>query len=332
MTRRGFVRTAAAATLLALVASAAPTAVAENRAEALVRHARRVATHEAYTGVVEVYWQDQDHRRYVERVAARGLGGAFVVGRGDRRVIGHGDERLAQDGGSDVGWTAKAEHEAPAPDAAWHLKVSGSGIVAGRPVTFVEAQDRDGRARAVLALDAESGQLLERQILNRRGDIVRSVAFVQIVTGAIRPAVPITPDSGESAPVAVDEVPNGFLAPTTAHAGYELLGRYRHADGSVQLFYSDGLFTLSVFEQQGAVDWDRLPPGRCGPIADHRTCSYDTASGTIVVWSRDGLVLTAIGDAPSDRVVAIVGDFGDENDSGWTADIANFVLGPFGWD
>jgi hypothetical protein len=331
MTPRGILRVATGAMLMLLVTSSTH-AGADSEADALVRRARKVAIDEAYAGFVEVSWRDEAHGEHVERVGARGLGGAFVVGQGDRRVIGHGHERLVDDDGAGVGWTADVERAAPEPGAVWDLRIVGSDTVAGRPATMIEARDDNGRARAVFAIDDERGQLLGRQILDRHGEVVRSVGFVQIVTGAITPAVPPAPDGGAAPPVVIDEVPDGFVAPTTAEGGYRLLGRYRHADGSTHLFYSDGLFTLSVFEQEGAVDWEHLPPGRCQPIHDRRTCAYDTAVGTIVVWNERGLVFTVVGDAPPDLVTAVVDHFDDEPGSDWLTDAVNFVLDPFSWD
>jgi hypothetical protein len=333
-TPRALLRAMTGVLVVVLVAAAAPSAGAgsDDKADALMEGARKIAIDDAFSGLVEVYWQDEEHQEFVDHVGARGLGGAFAIGQAGRQVVGSGDDRQIGAGGAGVGWTAAAEHEAPAPDAAWDLEVTGSGVVAGRPATFVEARDDNGRARAIFAVDKERGQLLERQILDRDGNVVRSVGFLRISTGAFEPYVPAVPDADTPAPVAIDDVPDGFVAPASTDSGYELLGRYRHADGSTHLFYSDGLFTLSVFEQKGAVDWDRLPAGRCEPIDDLRTCSYDTAVGTIVVWNQQGIVFTAIGDAPPDLVVGVVGHFDDAGSGSWLDDVANFVLDPFGWD
>ena len=54
-------------------------------------------------------------------------------------------------------------------------------------------------------------------------------------------------------------MPDGYRAPSSL-GGYELVTRSQHPDG-VLLFYSDGLFTASVFEQQGDLDWSALPDG-----------------------------------------------------------------------
>ena len=124
-------------------------------------------------------------------------------------------------------------------------------------------------------------------------------------------------------------MPDGYRAPD-APAGFELVARSRHPDG-VLLFYSDGVFTASVFEQQGELDWGALPSGGDDTqLADTRTRTYHEASGDVAVWERNGLVYTCVTDAPSDvfeqMVNAIAADARSTPQS-----IVDFVLGPFGW-
>ena len=82
--------------------------------------------------------------------------------------------------------------------------------------------------------------------------------------------------------------------------------RSQHPDG-VLLFYSDGVFTASVFEQQGDLDWSALPDGGTDSrLAGTRTRTYHEPSGDVVVWARNGLVYTGVSDAPSDVFAAMV--------------------------
>ena len=77
------------------------------------------------------------------------------------------------------------------------------------------------------------------------------------------------------------------------------------------LFYSDGVFTASVFEQQGDLDWGALPGGGSDTqLADTRTRTYHEASGDVAVWERNGLVYTCVTDAPSDVFSGMVGALG----------------------
>ena len=326
--------------LLALALGAAslplPSAGAgpDDEGEALLAYARRVASNETFAGVVEVRWRDDEGREHVERVGARSVAGSFVVGIGDRRVVGQGVQRSTTEGGqAGAHWSTADLHPAPRPGAAWQLEVVGARAVAERAATLVVARDADGRVRARFAVDHETGQLLKREVLDQHGHVLRSVGFVKIVTGAVTPAVPAVKRDITATPVPISEVPGGFTSPEVVGSAYRLLGRYRHPHGVVQLYYGDGLFTLSLFEQQGRIDWSALPAGHPADVAGVRTRSYSTATGTVVVWSNHDLVLTAIGDGPPDTVLAVVASVnGRSNDHGWVDDVTNFVLGPFRWE
>jgi hypothetical protein len=125
-------------------------------------------------------------------------------------------------------------------------------------------------------------------------------------------------------------VPDGYRAPDSLE-GYRLVTRSQHPDG-VLLFYSDGVFTASVFEQQGDLDWGSLPAGGSdSQLADTRTRTYHEPSGDVVIWARNGLVYTCVSDAPSDVFASMVERLADGERS--TAEsVVDFVLGPFGWN
>jgi sigma-E factor negative regulatory protein RseB len=100
----------------------------------------------------------------------------------------------------------------------------------------------------------------------------------------------------------------------------------------VLLFYSDGIFTASVFEQRGTLDWSALPEGGSDTrLAGTRTRTYHDPSGDVVVWSRNGLVYTCVSDAPSDVFAAMVGRLADAGRS-TPESVVDYVLGPFGWN
>ena len=318
--------------LTALLVVPGTPASASDEAEDLIQQARGASADESFVGVVEVSWVDESglHR---ESVTARSVRGAFVVGPGAEQVAGRGELRWAGDPNSGSGWRADTGRDLPDPGAAWDLELADDGTVAGRGVTVVEARDDDGDVRARFALDRETGQLLEREIIDRDGKVVRSVGFTTIVETVLAPLLPTIPPSDVSVPTAIHDVPDGYVAPETVGDGYRLLGRYQRADGVVQLYYGDGLFSVSVFEQSGDVDWDALPrTGRATRVEGVRTHSYRTAEGTVVIWGDHGLVLTGIADGPPGTPAAVVASISGNDDSSAIDDIADFVLAPFHWN
>jgi len=58
---------------------------------------------------------------------------------------------------------------------------------------------------------------------------------------------------------------------------------------------------------------------------------YSEPSGTVLVWERDGVVYTCVSDAPTDVFDASVTALTAPERSSLER-IADFVLGPFGWN
>ncbi len=191
------------------------------------------------------------------------------------------------------------------------------------------ARDRDGRVRARFYVDPDTHLMLRRDVLDQDGHMVRSVRFVRLNTG-VAAAVPQVPTDGPAVS-ATDGVPDGFTAPETL-GGFRLLGRYLHPDGTLQLFYGDGLFSLSVFEQDGQLDWSAMPDGgRRSEVEGEQARTYSTAAGTVVVWGEQGLAFTGVSDAPVDTLRSVLPDVAGDDRSA-ADDVLDFVLGPFGWE
>ena len=329
--RRRFGVLAAPLAVTAVVALGGGSARADGDAVDLLEQSRDV-TEQTFAGVVEVRWRDIDGE-HVEKVGARSLRGAFVVGTTDDRVVGQGTERWAGGRGA-PGWSAQAGEDVPEVDSVWDVDVIGTRRVAGRSAAIIVAKDDDGNVRARFSVDRDRGQLLEREVLDRDGEVVRSVGFVSIVTDDVAPAVPSIPGDSFTAPVAIDTVPVGLVDPDRVAGGYQRLGRYQYPDRVVQLYFDDGLFSVSLFQQLGRLDWETLPSGgEVQQVAGVRTRSYATPEGTVTVWTDGNVVLTCVADGPTETTRAVVSDIsGNAPDSDVFDDIADFVLDPFSWE
>jgi len=321
----------ALAVLLALVIalSGAPASAGGDPAE-LLRRAREAANEAVLAGIVEVRWRDGDDL-HVERTGARSRQGTVVVGRGEHVAVGAQGARWAADDGVATRWGHVESAPPPGPGSSWDLELDDPARVAGRDAHVIIARDDEGRERARFFVDMENGLLLRRDVVDDDGTLERSVRYARLTADGVSPAVPPVPDRGKG-PVVTDDVGARFVAPTRLEPGFELLGRYRHPDGTVQLFYADGLFSLSIFQQPGLVDWDALPPGGRRVFVDgERGSAYSTPAGTVVVWELDDLVVTGVSDAPSDVAQEAIAAL-DGDDGGPLADVVDYVLGPFGWE
>jgi len=314
----------------------APHAEANDNAAALLARARTAASTHDFVGVVRIRWHTPKGTQVAD-VPVSSDQGLVEVGLGSEKVVGHGLDRWAGADGAATLWHDAGPDQLPKPGTKWDLSTTAGPAVVGRPTTVVVARDHDGNVRARLYVDQSTGLLLRREVLDRHGHAVHDVSFVALSAvdnPAPGQAPPTTPRAHrERTHDQLAHVPSGITAPSAAGDGFRLVGRYRQGAGVVQLFYSDGLFNVSVFEQRGELDWEALPVGGTDTtVSDHRTLSYETAAGTVMFWNFDGAVYTCISDAPPDAVTGLVTTFADASDhSDAIHDVIKFVLGPFSW-
>lgn len=335
------VATAAALTGIApLVLASEPAATSQiGPGVQLLDDARRAAQEQDFSGVLEVTWSDAagEHNNDVFVRSANG-----VIALGDRpRVIVEGARRFVQGpNGWLAVWSQETQPDVPPASAKWELSVHDGPTVAGRPTRELDATDRrHGKVRERLYLDESTSLMLRREQLDTRGRTVRAVGFTSIggpsgaLVGALPAEAPTVPARSTSRqPHVLHEVTAPFRAPRDAGDRFQLVGRYDEAHGTLHLFYSDGLYSVSVFEQKGDLDPTGLPAG-----AEPRTVQgrdvrqYLTPGGVVMVWQSDDVVYTSVSDAPVDQIDQVLADFGPSPSPNAVDRVTNFVLGPFSW-
>jgi MucB/RseB N-terminal domain len=332
---------------VAALAGVAPLALAPEPAATsqtgpgaqLLDDARRAAHEQDFSGVLEVTWSDA-RGEHSSDVFVRSANG--VLSLGDRpQVIVDGARRFVQgpDGWLAV-WSQETQPDVPPAADKWELAVHDGPTVAGRSTREVEVTDRDdGRVRERLYLDVSTSLLLRREQLDTRGRTVRTVGFTSIgepagaFFGAVPAEAPRAPARSTSRqPRVLDEVAAPFRAPGSAGDRFRLVGRYDEADDTLHLFYSDGLFSVSVFEQEGELDATGLPAGAESRTVDgHDVHQYRTPGGVVMVWQSGDVVYTTVSDAPVDEIDGVLAAFGPPGSNNALDRVTNFVLGPFSW-
>jgi len=298
--RRGLVALA----LLVVVAPA--PAVAGGPAP--LEQARQAAENTSFEGVLEVRWRDGDVMRS-ERLTVSAGGGSLMVSGANLVMARPGSGRLlAHDGG---GWEemwlpSRAAGPRPAGVPKYVTGAPTDGHpVAGRPTRLVEVH-RGGAVLERIFLDTETNLLLERDQYDTRGEVVRRLAFESLTIdgSTVPPAEPKAPAHHAPRPVAPERA--GSAAPAALAEGYERMGVYR-SGGVLQVLYSDGLYDLSLFQQQGRLRRSDLPPsGERVTVGRATGWRYAWPGGQLVMWSEGGKVFTAVSDAPADQVLAAV--------------------------
>ena len=203
----------------------------------------------------------------------------------------------------------------------YDLRVAGAGACAGHRARVVEALRLGQSGPKALAgrfwIDDATGLVLRRDVVDDGGRVVRSSAFVSLTVGS-RDAVPVsysaaTPSAGvmHATGQHLDDpelqvlVAQGWPVSRELPSGMELFEARMH-DGALgdvlQLSYSDGLSTLSLFVQKG-----ELPSSTSGtPQSVGGQVWVSPGTTERVVWSGGGRTWTLVSDAPDATVRSAV--------------------------
>jgi hypothetical protein len=278
----------------------------------------------AYVG--ETLWITFDEDRpYVTKVgvAASGNGEVVVEMHGsvrvrvaeDRAGLEHASERWAM---PLPGAPDDLEQRLATLARNYEVDVEQLEDVMARPCTVVAFQRRgDGTVRERLWVDEDSGLPLRRETFAPDGELVRLGTFLTL---DLEPEFDDA-SRGEALEertqgvMPVDEAEldalrkAGWIVPETLPGGYEVMGAFAvAAEGTqpLQVVYGDGLYTVSVFQQAGAADWESLPPDR-RLVEDLPGVVYEWPGALPLrwVWSVDGRTWSLVGDAPPDDLRAI---------------------------
>jgi sigma-E factor negative regulatory protein RseB len=315
----------------------ADSGAGDNAAVELLDRSREAAETSTFDGTVVVEWHDGRDRHSAE-IPVRSRGGVLRFG---DEVVGAGARRLVH--GTD-GWLSLWGHEVaplgPTPTAKYRLSVEPGPDVVSRPTDMVSVRlIGAARPRERLYVDRQTGLLLRRELLDAGGSPYRWVAFNALgtETGGVEPPAPAAMPAGHSQePVPAGHLKAPYRLRSRIGSGYRLVGAYK-AGGVVQQFYSDGLHGLSVFEQGGhlrAAETSLAGDSRSGrevEIAGHTVRAYFASVGEATVWESDGIVYTAVTDAPWSDLAGAVQDLPHADRPGRLWRVAQAVVSLFRW-
>lgn len=185
----------------------------------------------------------------------------------------------------------------------YDLDVVGPVLCDGRRTTLVEAIRPGRTGEAAVAgrfwVDVRTQMVLRRDVLDDTGAVVLSSTYLDLeVTGA-SPMVAVSHEAPvgerlEDAEVR-ELVDQGWPIVEHLPTGLELFEARRNGDGVLQLAYSDGLSTLSLFVQRGT-----LPKRIGGTLREVGGELVHVTSGTPeqLAWAGGGHAWTLVSDAP----------------------------------
>lgn len=270
--------------------------------------ARKAAEQTPFSGSVTLQWREasvlhQDH------LTVKGAHGTLLAeGQGSAMAVGA--ERLvksASDGWQELWPSALGSAGRPRLEDAYDVRSAGSGSVAGYPTDVVEVLKGES-VRERLDLEASTKLLLRRQQYDTHGTLERAFAFDTINIGDASMTPPTTPAAPKKAgptPLHAQDVPGSEKEPARLAAGYQRLGVYRQS-GALQMVYSDGLYDLSLFQEEGGLDTSDLPAQRrTVRLAGHPAWAFSWPGGEGLVWTAGRTVYTLVGDVPPDELQTV---------------------------
>jgi hypothetical protein len=293
---------------LSMVSGTSAAAVAEPIGidEHPLRAAGKAAESVSFVGVLQMRWQDGG-AEHAESLLVEAANGSVVL-RGGSAVMALPDQRLVQHGGEwDLLWPVPlGGPERPDPGGKYQLSTGPPTQIGGRSTHVVEVRDQ-GVLLERLSLDMDTGLLLRREQYDGGSEPARSIGFeiVSIGTASAAPHPPAKVVNAAASPVPPGRLPAGVSAPANLPGSYQRLGAYRRS-GVTQVLYSDGLYDLSVFQEEGRLDRRDLRGAERVQIGKRAGWHYVWPGGHVVVWEARGFVHTAVSDAPFGQVMSAI--------------------------
>ncbi len=229
----------------------------------------------------------------------------YEVARSAGMSIVHGPDgdAMAQDGvsairsGSNWYGTEVDEWAAWAVSERYSLGATVATVHLGRPALVMTVIE-DGRPRARMIIDAESTVPLLTEVLDADGTVFRTAALVSFTPEAqempdTMPEVEVMNRASRmSAPASLPE----------SVAGYRRADVYDAGPGAVHAFYTDGLFSFSVFEV-GRADrppaFDKATEFEVGGKTYRRIV---TPTSLWIHWNAPDRTYVLVGDLPPDHL------------------------------
>lgn len=210
----------------------------------------------------------------------------------------------------------------------YELIRAGGRTVAGRATDVVEARRPGARTPSGrFWIDVETGLVLRREVYDDRGRTTRASAFVEIevgrahIRGRARSRLPAAWPQEVADEDFARMRADGWHCPKRLAGSLSLVDARRGGGARapiLHLSFSDGLSSVSLFEQRGRLNVDKLEGYQA--TSRHGGTVYERAGVPMrVVWESEGMVFTIVADAPATTVDEVVSALPqpDQSGGGW---------------
>jgi hypothetical protein len=173
----------------------------------------------------------------------------------------------------------------------------------GRDATLLTIVEGDA-VRARIWLDDASSAPLGSEVYEGDGSLFRLSYMLDFTPNPTRLYAALR-DGGGDFDVALPS-DRSSLPPTAD--GYRRLDVYTGPGDVVQAFFTDGLFSFSVFEVEGSVDTAPFSDGSTVEINGSKYLQMLTPSEVWVVWKAGSMSYVLVGDLPPDHLAEVLGE------------------------
>jgi hypothetical protein len=191
----------------------------------------------------------------------------------------------------------------------------------GRPVETMNITE-DGTVRMRVVVDTVTGAPLETEVFDGTGNLFRYSAMVEFSESA--PGLDDYQDNGDyEMMMPVDEA---LVPERVGH--YQLVDVYGGPAGGQQAFYTDGLFTFSLFAIEGRSNIESIAAdGRPWQVQGFDYTRLITPTEVWVLWNAPGSTYALVGDLPPDHLEAVLADLARPGQRNWFARMWDKVFG-----
>lgn len=171
-----------------------------------------------------------------------------------------------------------------------------------RPARILEVME-DGAVRIRMVIDDSTSAPVATEVFGADGELFRYSSMVNF-TVAVDPAMAQIDDREYRMMMPLGEVD----LPATV-AGYYLTDVYAGPQNGQQAFYTDGLFTFSIFTSRGRANWTAIAedehPYTSG---SHGYLRVVTPTSVWVMWNAPATAVALVGDLPPDHLDEVLAE------------------------
>lgn len=285
-------------------------------AASMLEVAARAIRFDSYAGRQQVTVRNGDSRRSIDLSVSHAPGAGSLVqvpaGSGSRSMDVFSPDEITA-----AGILPLDERLLNLLTTNYRPRLAGRGTVAGRPTHVVELRSaKDQQVVAAFWLDDLTSLPLQRVVYDKAGHETWRSEFKTVRIDDAGERMPSASSNGddlapEGQPLTPAEVhrlgKDGWSTPSALPQGLDLVDSRLTGKGKAQvlhLTYSDGLSTLSVFEQPGRLDTGKLRGWRQERFGGTTVWSWPGAPLS-VTWSAHGRVFSVVSD-DADRLDNVV--------------------------